>query len=182
MATTVLITGGARSGKSAYAESLYRGRPQVTYIAAARASDDEMRERIRLHQQSRSPEWITVEATYNLAALVQQTGNTAALLDCVTILASNIMFDLTRGHERIPAALQQDVEDAVLREIEELAAFTKSNDGDLVMVTNEVGYSIVPEQYVARVYRDIVGRINQRAAALCDEVYLVACGIPLRLR
>ncbi len=182
MARIVFVTGGARSGKSAYAESLYSGKQQVTYIAVARISDDEMHDRIRLHQQSRPTEWTTIEGTYDLATLVKNTGHTALLLDCITILTSNIMFDITQDSENIPLTRQQTIENTVLQEIESLLHYVNKVDGELVMVTNEVGCSIVPEHYIARVYRDILGRINQRVAALCDEVYLVACGIPLRLK
>ncbi len=181
MARIVLVTGGARSGKSAYAESLYHGKQQVTYLAPTRISDDEMRARIKLHRQRRPQTWQTVESSYDLAALVKKTGSTAVLLDCLTILTSNILFDITKNCPTIPIELQQQVEQNVFQELEALIDYVKVIDGELVMVTNEVGCSIVPENHIARVYRDILGRVNQRIAALCDEVYLVTCGIPLRL-
>jgi adenosylcobinamide kinase/adenosylcobinamide-phosphate guanylyltransferase len=179
----VFITGGARSGKSAYAESLYVGTSEVVYVATARITDGEMRERIKRHQQSRPSGWRTIEQTYDLHT-VCEAGNTplSVLLDCVGILTSNVMFDLTKEQERISLALQHKVEQVVIAEVEKLIQIVKEKNGSLVMVTNEVGDSIVPENHVARVYRDILGRLNQHIAALCDEVYLVTCGIPLRLK
>ncbi len=182
MARTILVTGGARSGKSTYAESIYQQATDVTYIAVARVSDEEMRTRIRLHQQARPQEWTTVEGTYNLSKLVRKTGHSSILLDCLTILTSNIMFDMTKELAKISINVQQEIETTVFRELTSLVQHVKEMDGRLVMVTNEVGYSIVPENHIARVYRDILGKINQRIAALCDEVYLVACGIPLQLK
>lgn len=179
----VFITGGARSGKSAYAESLYVATSDVIYLATARITDDEMRERVEQHKRSRPSGWRTIEQTYDLHT-VCETGNAplSVLLDCVSILTSNIMFDLTKECERIPPALQHKVEQVVTAEIEKLIQTVREKNGSLVMVTNEVGDSIVPENHVARVYRDMLGRVNQHIAALCDEVYLVTCGIPLRLK
>jgi adenosylcobinamide kinase/adenosylcobinamide-phosphate guanylyltransferase len=92
------------------------------------------------------------------------------------------MFDLTKNHDRISPESQTTVEEQVLAEIRQLIQAVKQINGTLVMVTNEVGYSVVPVNHLARVYRDILGRINQRIAALSDEVYLVACGLPLQLK
>lgn len=180
MAKIVLVTGGARSGKSSFAESLYKDIKDVVYIATSRVYDSEMEDRIRLHRLQRPYEWKTFEGNYNLYEAVDETPN--YLLDCLTVLTSNIMFDITKDFERIPLEKQRETEDWIVKEIEELIKNVRNIEGNLVMVTNEVGYSIVPENHVARVYRDIVGRVNQRVAALCDEVYIVACGLPLRLK
>ena len=92
------------------------------------------------------------------------------------------MFDLTRQFDRIPIEAQRQVEETVLDELHVLGGGVSTLDGTLVIVTNEVGLSIVPENHVARVYRDILGNVNQRVAALCDEVYLVVCGIPVKIK
>ena len=97
------------------------------------------------------------------------------------MLTSNIMFDITKDAERI-SRYAIKVEKTVVKEISELIEAVKNIRGNLVMVTNEVGYSIVPENHIARVYRDIAGRVNQKIAEMCNEVYLVTCGIPLRLK
>jgi adenosylcobinamide kinase/adenosylcobinamide-phosphate guanylyltransferase len=142
-----------------------------------------MQARVQQHQQSRPPTWKTFEGTYNLSQVTEKEPQMLHyLLDCVSVLTANIMFDLTRTYERIPLELQQKVEDTVVQELARLIQKITAKDGWLVMVTNEVGCSIVPENHVARVYRDILGRVNQRLAALCGEVYLVTCGIPLRLK
>ena len=104
------------------------------------------------------------------------------LLDCITILTSNIMFDITGESENISPEMQSEVENRVVGEVYGLVEAVEAAEGDLVMVTNEVGDSIVPEHPVARAYRDIAGRVNQRIAKRCNEVYLVVCGIPMRLK
>lgn len=180
MGRIILVTGGARSGKSSFAEGIYKDTKDVVYIATARITDDEMRDRIFLHKKQRPKEWSTFEANYSLKDAVGKSRN--YLLDCITILTSNIMFDITEGIEKISMEMQREIEETVVAEINELIEAVSLIDGNLVMVTNEVGYSIVPDNHVARVYRDIIGRVNQRIAKMCSEVYLVACGIPLRLK
>ncbi|HBR03230.1 MAG TPA: bifunctional adenosylcobinamide kinase/adenosylcobinamide-phosphate guanylyltransferase [Ruminiclostridium sp.] len=180
MGRIILVTGGARSGKSTFAEELYSKERDVVYIATARISDEEMRDRVSLHRAQRPEEWMTYEGNYDLKDAVGTAKN--YLLDCITVLTSNIMFDLTGELDAISLKKQREVEDRVVSEIYELAEAVKKIEGNLVMVTNEVGYSIVPENNIARIFRDVAGRVNQRTAELCTEVYLVACGIPLRLK
>ncbi len=177
----ILVTGGARSGKSQYAESLYAHKNDVVYIATAQVDDDEMRARVRRHQHSRPDPWITFEGTYYLHRAVSEQRK-HYLLDCLSLLCATIMRDLTEGYETIPEALQTEVERTVLREVELLNRNIREIQGELVIVTNEVGWSIVPEHHVARVYRDILGRVNQQIASWCDAVYLVVCGIPMKLK
>ena len=180
MARIILVTGGARSGKSTFAESIYQTKNDVVYIATSNVNDEEMKERIKRHQLRRSQTWTTFEGTYNLHNAVCETKN--YIVDCITILASTIMFDMTWDHKKISFALQKEVEQKILSELTSLIQQVKQIDGTLVMVTNEVGSSIVPEQHVARIYRDIIGNVNQHIASLCDEVYLVVCGMPLQLK
>lgn len=180
MSRIILITGGARSGKSSFAESLYKNEDDVTYIATSRITDDEMKNRIELHRKSRPLIWKTFEGSYNLTDAVTDCKN--YLLDCITVMTSNIMFDMSKDFDTISQSLQNNIEDAVFDEIIKLIEKVKRIDGNLIMVTNEVGDSIVPENHIARVYRDIIGRVNQRIAKVCDEVYIVTCGIPLRLK
>ena len=180
MTRTILITGGARSGKSRFAESLLLNHADVVYIATSEISDDEMRDRVRRHQQRRPAAWRTFEGVYQLRNAVCDTRH--YLLDCLSILTSRFMFDLTSQFDRIPIDGQTQVEEAVLNEVYDLREGIAMLDGTLVIVTNEVGLSIVPENHIARVYRDILGNVNQRVAALCDEVYLVVCGIPMKIK
>lgn len=180
MGRIILVTGGARSGKSSFAESIFAGIKEVVYIATAKIYDEEMKQRVEMHKKSRPEEWITYEGSYNIERAVKDKKN--YILDCITVMSSNIMFDITREYETIPLEKQQEVEEKVEGEITALIDKIKAIDGNLVMVTNEVGYSIVPENHIARVYRDIIGRINQKIAGLSAEVYLVTCGIPRRIK
>ena len=180
MSRIILVTGGARSGKSTFAEGIYKDVKDVVYIATARVTDEEMKDRIQHHRRQRPKEWLTFEGNYNLKDAVGERQN--YLLDCITVLTSNIMFDITKDAEKISTDMQRKVEEAVVKEISQLIEAVKKIKGNLVMVTNEVGYSIVPENHIARVYRDIAGRVNQEIAKMCNEVYLVTCGIPLRLK
>lgn len=175
-----LITGGARSGKSRFAEELYKDKEDVVYIATSKVMDAEMEERIKLHQQSRPMEWRTFEGNYNLTNGIGEEKN--YLLDCITVLTSNIMFDISKAKEYIDYEMQKDIENTVYLEIQNLIHEIRLKGYNLALVTNEVGDSIVPEHHISRVFRDIQGRINQQIAQLADEVYLVCCGIPVKIK
>jgi len=176
----VLVTGGARSGKSTFAENLYKGKKDVVYIATSKAFDEEMKERIKLHKESRPDYWRTYEGNYSLTDALGEERN--YLLDCITVLTSNIMFDMTKDVEYISYKLQKEVEEKVCGELYNLIKAVEEKDFNLVMVTNEVGYSLVPENHIGRVFRDVQGRVNQKIAAMSQEVYLVCCGIPVKIK
>ena len=173
MSKIVLFTGGARSGKSARAEQYAATLNQrVVYIATAEAGDDEMRRRIAQHQRRRPASWATVEAPLAAAAtLATLTSGTVALLDCLSLLVSNLLL----AHEADPAP-------AVGAEIAALLAAAHARDLTLIVVTNEVGMGIVPVYPLGRAYRDLLGWANQRVAAAAAEVYLMVCGIPVETR
>lgn len=175
-----LVTGGARSGKSSFAESLYKDTLDVVYIATSKITDKEMEDRIRLHRESRPKEWRTYEGNYKLIDAIGEEKN--YLLDCMTVLTSNIMFDISKDAEYIDNELQSKIEDKIILELENLIKKVKDKGCNLILVTNEVGDSIVPEHHISRVFRDIQGRINQRIASLSDKVYLVCCGIPVKIK
>ncbi|PID60897.1 bifunctional adenosylcobinamide kinase/adenosylcobinamide-phosphate guanylyltransferase [candidate division KSB3 bacterium] len=180
MARIICVTGGARSGKSRFAESFYAQIDDVVYIATCQPSDDEMRARVALHRRSRPASWKTFEGSHDLDRAVSTQKH--YLLDCLSLLCSNIMFKLSRNDERISPGRQQEIETLVLQELRRLISAIRDIQGMLLIVTNEVGLSIVPEHHISRVYRDILGRVNQAVAALCDEVYLVVCGIPVKIK
>ena len=158
----VLVTGGARSGKSAFALARANG---GVYIATAEAGDDEMRERIARHRAERGPAWTTVEAPLDPAAALPAAGT--ALIDCLTLWISNLML-----------AGRDDA--AIYAAAEHLAG--KASACTTIAVTNEVGLGIVPEHPLARRFRDVAGRVNQIFAARADEVWLLVCGQPLRIK
>ena len=168
MAFSLLITGGARSGKSSFAEQRTRqlGGPLV-YIATAEAFDSEMKDRIALHQARRGPDWQTVHAPLNLPQVLCDTdGRGPCLVDCLTIWLSNLMF------AEQPTASAAD----------QLVAAIAARSDPVVLVTNEVGSGIVPENALSRRFRDEAGRMNQIIAAAVDEVYVSISGIPVRIK
>lgn len=175
-----LIVGGSRSGKSTLAESLYKNKKDVVYIATARVEDEEMRQRIGHHKASRPDCWRTFEGTYHLIEAIGQEQN--YLLECITILTSNIMFDMSKDVTVIDNHLQKIIEDKVIHEIEQLAKKVNDLSFNLVIVTNEVGLGIVPDNHISRIYVDILGRVNRKIAELSHEVHAVICGIPLKLK
>ncbi len=164
----VLITGGARSGKSTYAEARTLSLPGVPhYIATAEAGDEEMAARIAAHRARRGPPWQDREAPLGLAeALAATDGAGPRLVDCLTLWLSNLMF---AGRE-------------LEMETERLCATLAVQASPVLLVTNEVGMGIVPENALARAFRDAAGRLNQRIAKLADEVQLVVSGYPLRVK
>lgn len=168
MAKSILITGGARSGKSTLAErmTLSLGTPAI-YIATAEALDDEMSDRIARHRARRGQEWQTVAAPLDLVGALQASdGQAPRLVDCLTLWLSNLMF----------AARDWEVE------VEALAQCLAQQTSPVVFVTNEVGAGIVPENALARAFRDAAGLTNQRVAAVCDEVWISIAGQPLKVK
>jgi adenosylcobinamide kinase/adenosylcobinamide-phosphate guanylyltransferase len=163
------ILGGARSGKSRFAESLVAASGlDRHYIATGRAWDEEMRERIDKHRADRGPSWTTHEEPLDLAgrlAAIDGEGR-AVLVDCLTLWVTNLMMA-----ERDMAA-----------EFAALAAFLPKARARLVLVSNEVGLGIVPENRMARDFRDHAGRLHQMIAAAAAEVYFVAAGLPLKMK
>lgn len=168
MSKIILVTGGARSGKSRIAEErcLLIGRPAI-YIATAQAYDAEMRARIDEHQARRGPEWQTIGAPLALtAALNDSDGKGPRLVDCLTLWLSNLMLS-----DRDWRAAGTD-----------LLAALATQKSPVVLVTNEVGMGIVPENALARAFRDAAGTINQWVAAQADEVTLAVSGLPVKVK
>lgn len=174
----ILVTGGARSGKSGFAEKLMQSlTDQAVYVATGQAFDEEMKERIALHQQQRVESgyaWETLEEPYDLPALLQRlSGGTAVLVDCLTLWLSNALLAAEGFENR---------KELVESEIARLEDSVRSFEGTLIMVTNEVGAGIVPEYALGRLYRDLAGRMNALLAKQCEQVFLVTAGIPIELK
>ena len=186
-----LILGGARSGKSSYAEALAAQQAAgpggegagVIYVATAEAFDDEMAARIASHRAQRPPHWRTLEAPRHPGAAVTawlrqegETGRPAAiLLDCLTLLANNVLLALPEG-------AGEDAATAALgAEVDELLAAYAASSAHWIVVSNEVGLGIVPAYPLGRLYRDALGRANQRLAAAADRVVFMVAGIPMKV-
>lgn len=166
---SVFILGGARSGKSRFAEELAgKSGGSLHYLATGRAWDDEMRDRIVHHQARRGDEWTTHEAPVDIAAVLEQLDapENVVLIDCLTLWLTNLMME------------NADIEAAFAA----LEAVIVSARARLIFVSNEVGLGIVPENRMAREFRDHAGRLHQRIAAIAGEVYFVAAGLPLKMK
>lgn len=163
-----LVLGGARSGKSVYAEQLIGEHGAGLYLATAQAGDDEMAERIRIHRARRGPAWKTLEEPLDLAAAIERNARPEQpiLVDCLTLWLGNLM------------EAERDVNAA----ISELLAALARPSGPVVLVSNEVGFGIVPATPLGRAFRDHAGRLNQAVAANAERVVLVAAGLPLVLK
>ena len=188
MARLMYVTGGARSGKSGFAEKLAKGYEQVTYIATSLAGDDEMKARIAHHQAQRPAHWRTVEAPIDVVAAYQESdaamsGHAACLFDCVTMWVTNQMFsDLTIDWDTIPNA-DIDIQEAKIREnTAQLIKVVQSGTADMIVVTNELGMGVVPAYRLGRIFRDIAGRVNQQIAQVADRAVLMVSGLPVELK
>jgi adenosylcobinamide kinase/adenosylcobinamide-phosphate guanylyltransferase len=177
-----LVLGGARSGKSAYAQSLAEASGQpVTMIATAQAGDSEMAERIALHRQERPSGWITVEEPVALGEALQRAAHPGqvVLVDCITLWLSNLMFSGAQpfpdvGPVTLPPLFHAQ-RDALLQALADCP-------GEVVVVSNELGLGIVPYGAVSRVFADEAGRMNQALARQADKVVMMIAGLPLVLK
>lgn len=185
MSGMILITGGARSGKSSLAESIAKKYgDNVLYIATSVPFDDEMKDRIRKHRAARPENWKTLEAYKDFDMLLpREIGhNRGILLDCITVMITNIMFEQEMDFDKINSEAANRLEAIVKKEIEKLIETGKKLGLPFILVTNETGMGIVPDNAASRAFRDIAGRMNQLLAGACDEVYVCISGIPLKLK
>jgi adenosylcobinamide kinase/adenosylcobinamide-phosphate guanylyltransferase len=177
-----LVTGGTRSGKSGFAESLLKDQNNVLYIATSIVTDKEMENRIKRHIERRNQNWTTVEAFKDLNNVAKNHEEKYILLDCVTIMITNLMFELHKDYDNFSIDDTEKLYNEIKKEFDKLLLQVKEENKEIILVTNEVGYGIVPEYKISRVFRDIAGEINSYIASLSDDVYLVACGIPLKIK
>lgn len=180
--TRTLVFGGARSGKSAYAEKLaIASGKEVAYIATAHAGDGEMAVRIAHHQRQRPAVWTTVEEPLALGSTVQHWAapGRLVLVDCLTLWLSNLMFS---GGTEYPEVGEIELPSRFHEERAALLGALGHAAGDVVLVSNEVGMGIVPYGAISRAFTDEAGRLNQAVAAVCDSAVFVAAGLPLVLK
>ena len=169
MKRVTLVLGGARSGKSRHAEGLARRhKGRLVYIATREITDDEMRLRIERHREDRGAKWTTIEAPLDLVAALQEADHTSALIlvECITMWINNLIY---HGMD-------------VAAQVRRLCGALPEMRGQIVIVTNEVGLGIVPDNALARAFRDEAGRANQALAEIADEVLFIAAGLPMTLK
>jgi len=171
----ILIIGGARSGKSRFAQELCKAYEKVVYLATCENIDEEMAERIAQHKRNRPDNWQTIEEPINVADVVarDELAESLILIDCITVWIGN----LCHYHRDLPA---KEIQATALREVERLVAACRGKR--VVAVTNEVGSGIVPENALARLFRDIHGLANQTLARAAEQVYITVAGIPIEIK
>ena len=177
MGRVVLVTGGARSGKSEYARRHAESLPSPrVFVATCPVLDGEMDERIRKHREARGDgRWETIEEPMNLAKVVQEAREANVLLvDCLTLWVNNLLFEAQTAAGDLG-------EEEMARRCGEILAVCRAHAGMVIFVTGEVGMGIVPESPVSRRFRDLLGRCNQVMAGGADDVILMVCGLPLQL-
>ena len=176
MSSITLITGGARSGKSSHALRLAEETGKsVTFLATAQALDEEMSTRIQKHRSERPAHWKTLEIPFDIASCVRQIQSDVVILDCITLLITNLMMQYVKEDlvEEKPFMV------AVQKEINELAGALREQERDWFIVSNEVGLGLVPPYQMGRVYRDALGSANQQLARMADRVIFMVSGIPM---
>jgi adenosylcobinamide kinase/adenosylcobinamide-phosphate guanylyltransferase len=172
-----LILGGARGGKSAFAQALAARRSErVTFLATAEAGDEEMRARIEQHRVSRPGHWLTIESPSCVAEAASKAARQSEviLLDCLALLVSNLL--LAEGEDYAAAEARVD------RELADLLAAYQAGAASLIVVSNEVGMGVVPASPLGRVYRDLLGRANAQLARAADEVYVMVAGLAMEIK
>ena len=179
-----LITGGARSGKSGFAQGeAARLGGRIGYIATAQAFDEEMRARVQKHRQDRPAAWRTFEGHRDLAEFLYRNPDIDTwLLDCVTLWITGLMFDLGGEWVQPSPELVEGAEQLVTAQVQALLQAANKTEKHLILVTNEVGMGLVPESAFGRIFRDIAGRANLRIAARADTVYFMVSGLPMQIK
>lgn len=181
----ILILGGARSGKSRFAQNLAESRGgKVLFVATAEALDVDMEARIEKHRKERPNSWRTLEASTNIARDISDHMLDASviIIDCLTLLVSNLLLGQKRGFSANPESDSATAEKRITAEVEALVALMKRAPASFLIVSNEVGLGLVPENKLGRVYRDLLGRANQVVAEHADEVYFMVSGIPMKVK
>lgn len=175
----IFLLGGARSGKSHYAEAWARTQgKRVLFVATAQARDDDMAARIAAHRAKRPAHWHTLEAAHQVPQRIADCAlpHDTLLLDCLTLMTSNLLLGLPES------TTQNEANEAVLREIDALLDVYARSDAAWLLVSNEVGMGVVPPSRLGVLFRDMLGRANQRVAERADEVILLVAGLPWRLK
>lgn len=187
MAKMIMVTGGARSGKSAFAEQMAnRIGSEVLYIATAVPFDEEMKDRIKHHQQGRPKKWETYEGYKNLDKVLIDKGQTfqCIIMECLSVWLTNHMLDFS--NEADYDTMRQETIDCfetqIKNDLNKIIDAVSKTQATMIFVTNEIGLGLVPEGRLSRIFRDIQGRMNQLIANASNEVYFIISGIPMRVK
>jgi adenosylcobinamide kinase / adenosylcobinamide-phosphate guanylyltransferase len=179
MSKITLILGGARSGKSSHAQKLAQeSGKSVTFIATAQAYDEEMSARIQKHQNERPQHWQALEIQTDIASCVKEIKSDIVILDCVTLLATNLMMQFVKDD----IVHQEPFMKAMQNETQTLISAIRESQTEWIVVSNEAGLGLVPPYQMGRVYRDVLGWVNQKLAQKADSVLFMVAGIPMVLK
>lgn len=184
MGRLILVSGATRSGKSSFAETQAEKLDKpVAYLATAEALDLEMHNRIEHHQRRRNPAWKTFEEPYEIDKVINDNQEKYPIwvLDCITLYISNLLFAQI-GEVEGDNFVADHINEHILKKIDNLIAIINNANIDIFIVTNEIGWGLVPPDPISRLYRDIVGRVNQKLADAANEVYIVMLGIPVKIK
>lgn len=180
----ILIFGGARSGKSTFAEEYAKAlSKKILYIATAASLDTEMEQRIKIHQERRPKYWDTVEETHDVAGTIKKYGHEyeVIMVDCLTLLTTNLILDNNfPSPDTVETSLEKEA--GVLDEIKRLGKAALEVSANVIMVSNEAGLGLVPTYELGRFYRDVMGRVNQLMASFAHEVYITFAGLPIEIK
>ncbi len=186
MGKIIYVTGGARSGKSSFAEKkVFQLNKERIYVATAISFDDEMRERVRLHKIQRGDSWTTIEGYRDVDKLLEcyKELNGVVLLDCLTnLVTNNMIMEKELDWDNVSQDTLKEIEEDVKNQVQNIIKFIKNSSLDMVIVSNEVGMGLVPPYALGRYFRDIGGRMNQLVGKECDEAYLIVSGLELKLK
>lgn len=170
MGKIIFVTGPVRSGKSDFAvKYAIENFKDGIFIASAKPIDDEMKKRIEKHKKNRPKKWLTIEEDINIDEVVKDLKEKELIIDCITIWVSNMLFN-------------NFTEEKIIKKVKNLIGNIRENNLSAIIVSNEVGWGIVPENKLARIFRDLIGKIHQIISENSDYVYLLVSGIPLILK
>lgn len=186
MGKITFVLGGARSGKSTFAENNIGAlTDEVAYIATAIPFDDGMKARVAHHQNRRPKHWKTIERYKDMSSLsedINYQSAQAVLLDCVTVMVTNLMLESGHDFDDISQTTLAELEMCIQEEFDALIELAKKTDQNHFWVSNEVGLGLVPPYKLGNYFRDIAGRVNQKLASVADDVYFVVSGIPMKIK
>ena len=186
----ILVIGGARSGKSSFSEEKAQElqklhNSNVLYIASSIPFDDDMKDRVKKHKEQRPKSWYTLEEYKNFQLLYKKEeflNSKVILLDCLTLMISNILLEYNGDFDKIPRSEIDKLEKNIIEEILKLINVCNEHNKELIIVSNEVGLGLVPPYRLGSIFRDIAGRANQLVAKMSNDVYLLTAGIPLKIK